>query len=163
MNMSDGRESDESAKWKRASALVGVAYALTRREDVEILLKFDGQRDKDRIYTLVVWDRRGDDATFRKDSDDLEDLLCSLNSTSSEESSELHEGYSDVLKAFDELAREGAVIGVRIWSEEAAPRFEVIVSPTEKSHALIQALGSSLNIVAREVFGQCEGDGVKRS
>ncbi|MGF6712710.1 hypothetical protein QFZ41_003674 [Luteibacter sp. W1I16] len=137
MSMSHGLESDESAKWKRASALIGVAYALTCREDVEILLKVDGRRDNGRIYTLVVWNRKDDEATFRKDGEDIGELLRSLNSDPSEEAFGSQEDYSDVLEAFDRLARQGAVIGVRIWNEEAAPRFEVTVSSSKRSGALI--------------------------
>lgn len=134
-------------RWKRALPLVQQVFALAQRDGLEALLKFDGQRDNGKIYTLVIGPGASDGAARRANSDDIESLISGIG-ISAVGSAAPDEELADALGAMEAMARQGAVIALRMWHDEGTAHFEAIEIKGTNSSSPIHIGGTSLKGVA---------------
>jgi hypothetical protein len=152
MNPSDTANSEVAEQFKRASALIPVAHALMLRDRVEVLLKFDGQRDNERLYTLVIGAGREDQAAFRANASSLEELLGCLHDDDVEPEPMSGADMASELASLDALARRGDVITLRMGIHEGTAFYEGARSPAVDPKLSMAFRGSSWKEVAQAIL-----------
>lgn len=141
-------------RWNRISMLVGAACAVVERDGTDVLIKFDGERDNDEIYTVVV--DFGGATSSRADSSDLEEILSRVFETGTSGATLPTEDFAEPLRAFDMLAKRGLVVGLVILRDGAHLKFEVFLSRGDKTSEAIQRRGPVFTEVARQVIRYAE-------
>jgi hypothetical protein len=144
------REAQEIERWNRISTLVRAACAVVERAGTEVLIKFDGARDNDKIYTVVL--DFGGVASSREDSSDLEETLSRLFGTGISGATSPTEEFAERLRSFDLLAKRGFVVGLVILRDGAHLAFEVFLSRNDRTFEPMQRRGKVFAEVADETI-----------
>ncbi|HEY4092653.1 MAG TPA: hypothetical protein VGN46_14155 [Luteibacter sp.] len=111
---------DRAIDWLNVAAHVLAAATVVRRSGTNALVKFDGQRDNDKVYTVFVGRGEDDESRFREDSDDLEELVTRAFPLSTEQSLDDAVPLSGMLQRLHALASEGFVVCIYMaWLADA--------------------------------------------
>lgn len=156
MNSEATTGTEETEHWNRVAMLVRAACAAVRREGKDILIKFDGGRDNDEIYTVVLDVAR--ERAFRMDSSNLEDALAKVLEISIADVAVPADDFAELLHTFDLLARQGFIIGIRIQRDTEQLNFEAFLSREDKPFQAEMLNGSVFAEVAAEVIRQAQQD-----
>jgi len=145
-------ETEIPEQFKRSAALIPVAHALMLRDGVEVLLKFDGQRDNGRLYTLVIGAGRGGQAAFRANASSLEELLGCLHDDDVEPVPMSGADMASQLASLDALARRGDVITLRMGIHEGTAFYEGTRSSVVDPKLFVAFKGPSWKEVAQAIL-----------
>jgi hypothetical protein len=131
---------------------VRAACAVVDTDGTDVLIKFDGERDNDEIYTVVL--DFGGPTSSREDSSDLEEILSRLFGAGISGTTPPTEDFAEPLRTFDMLAKRGFVVGLVILRDGAHLEFEVFMSRGDKTSKAMQRRGPVFSEVAAQIIEQ---------
>jgi hypothetical protein len=143
-------ETDDRERWKRISNHVQKAFAVVQRDGKAILIKFDGERDNGKIYTVVI--DFGLVTSSRNDSGDLEDMLSRLFGDDISGATLAADDFAEQLRLFDLLARRGFVVILVIQREGSALEFEVSLSRIDTGFKPMRRNGPAFSDIAAAII-----------
>jgi len=143
-------QTEELERWNRIAMHVHAAVAVVERDGKDVLIKFDGARDNDKIYTVVL--DFGGLTSSRTNSSDLEETLSRLFGTGISVATSPTEEFADRLRSFDLLAKRGFVVGLVILRDGAHLAFEVFLSRNDRTFEPMQRRSKVFVEVADETI-----------
>jgi hypothetical protein len=143
-------EAEEIERWNRISMHVRAACALVERDGKNILIKFDGERENDEIYTIVL--DFGGATSSRVDSNDLEETLSRLFVAGISGATPPTEDFAEALRSFDMLAKQGFVVGLIIMRVGQHLEFEIFLSGDDKAPEPMERRGPIFAEVAAQII-----------
>lgn len=149
-------ESEEGKRWTRIAMRVQAAFAVVKRNEASILIKFDGARENGEIFTVVNWPTKDVDAFSRMDSSDLEEALTRVLEADVADMTLPEQDFVGPLQAFEMLARRGYIVCVRMLPNADSVDFEVILMRDGPKSASVQRLGPVLSVMAPDIVIQAE-------
>jgi hypothetical protein len=136
--------------WKRVSMHVRAACAVVESDGKDVLIKFDGERDNDEIYTVVL--DFGGPTSSREDSSDLGEILSRLFGAGISGTTLPTEYFAEPLRSFDMLAKRGFVVGLIILRNGAHLEFEVFMSRGDTTSEAMQRRSPVFAEVAAQII-----------
>ena len=150
MSLEASSETEEMERWHRISMHVRTACSVVERVGTDVLIKFDGARDNDEIYTVVL--DVGRETSYREDSSDLEEALSRFFGASLSGATSPADDFAEPLRSFDLLAKRGFVVGLIIMRVGTHLEFEVFLSRDDKTFEPMKRRGPVFGIVANEII-----------
>jgi len=149
-------ESQEGERWNRIARRVQAAFAVVRRNEASILIKFDGARENGKIFTVVNWPTKDVDAFSRMNSSNLEEALTRVLESDIADMTIPEQDFVGPLQAFELLARRGYIVCVRMLPNADSVDFEVILMRDGPESASVRRLGPVLSAIAPEIVIEAE-------
>jgi hypothetical protein len=137
-------------RWNRISMHVCTACAVVERDGKNVLIKFDGERDNDEIYTIVL--DFGGATSSRVDSNDLEEALSRLFGAGISGATPPTEDFAEPLRSFDMLAKRGFVVGLIIMRVGQHLEFDIFLSGDDKAPEPMERRGPVFSEVAAQII-----------
>jgi len=149
-------ESEEGKRWKRIATRVQAAFAVVKRNEASILIKFDGARENGEIFTVVNWPTKDVDAFSRTDSSDLEGALTRVLEAGIADMTLPEQDFAGPLREFELLARRGYIVCVRMLPNADGVDFEVILIRDGPKSPSVRRLGPVLSEIAPYIIAEAE-------
>jgi hypothetical protein len=149
-------ESDEGKRWTRIAMRVQAAFAVVKRNEASILIKFDGARENGEIFTVVNWPTKDVDAFSRMDSSDLEEALTRVLEADVADMTLPEQDFVGPLQAFESMARRGYIVLVQLLPNADGVDFDVISTRGGPTAGVVQRRGPVLSAIAPEIIAEAE-------
>ena len=156
MNPGASEASEPSEYWNRIAMRVQAAFAVVKRNEASILIKFDGARENGKIFTVVNWPTKDVDAFSRMNSNDLEDALTRVLEADVTDMTPPEQDFIGPLRQFELLARRGYIVCVRMLPNADSVDFEVILMRDGPESASVRQLGPVLSTIATGIVIEAE-------
>lgn len=147
------------SEWQRIARLLLGARFLVLAQGAGVIVKWDGLRNTDEIYT-VVWEGEPDSGPrFRADTDDLEHALGQAFSIDKDVELESAHLIAELLAKVDSAARQRLVISLRMSRSKDAVNNQITVLGDgnnallfdHQSDDLVTAVGDAVQFIETKI------------
>jgi len=149
-------EPEEGKRWNRIATRVQAAFAVVKRNEASILIKFDGARENGEIFTVVSWPTKDVDAFSRTDSSDLEEALTRVLDADVADMTLPEQDFVGALQAFESMARRGYIVLVQLLPNADGVDFDVVSTRGGPTAGVVRRRGPVLSEIAPEIIAEAE-------
>jgi hypothetical protein len=156
VNPGASEASEQSEYWSLVARRVQAAFAVVRRNEASILIKFDGARENGEIFTVVNWPTKDVDAFSRMDSSDLEEALTRVLEADVADMTLPEQDFVGALQAFESMARRGYIVLVQLLPSADGVDFDVVSTRGGPTAGVVRRRGPVLSKIAPEIIAEAE-------